>query len=74
VERDERHLEGEPDRSSPTPIMNAGFPKRHRPPIIPEIAGIPAETVVKMMKFNEELANAGALIALDGLHPSSNVS
>ena len=24
-----------------------------------------------MMNFNEELANAGALIALDGLHPDS---
>lgn len=31
----------------------------------------PAEAVAKMMKFNEELAKAGALIALDGLHPSS---
>jgi hypothetical protein len=31
----------------------------------------PAEGVAKMMKFNEELAKAGALIALDGLHPSS---
>lgn len=31
----------------------------------------PAETVARMMKFNEELAKAGALIALDGLHPSS---
>ncbi len=31
----------------------------------------PAETVARMMKFNEELANAGALIALDGLHPVS---
>src|SRR5512141_3501114 len=30
-----------------------------------------AEAVARMMKFNEELANAGALIALDGLHPSS---
>jgi hypothetical protein len=30
----------------------------------------PAETVARMMSFNEELANAGALIALDGLHPS----
>jgi hypothetical protein len=29
----------------------------------------PAEAVAKMMKFNEELAKAGALIALDGLHP-----
>ena len=31
----------------------------------------PAEAVAKMMKFNEELAKAGALIALDGLHPSA---
>lgn len=31
----------------------------------------PAEAVAKMMKFNEELVKAGALIALDGLHPSS---
>ena len=31
----------------------------------------PAEAVARMMKFNEELANAGALIALDGLHPDS---
>jgi hypothetical protein len=31
----------------------------------------PAETVAKMMEFNEELAKAGALIALDGLHPSA---
>jgi hypothetical protein len=31
----------------------------------------PAEAVAKMMKFNDELAKAGALIALDGLHPSS---
>ena len=32
----------------------------------------PAEAVAKMMKFNEELANAGALIALDGLYPGSS--
>ncbi len=31
----------------------------------------PADAVEKMMKFNEELTKAGALIALDGLHPSS---
>lgn len=31
----------------------------------------PADAVEKMTKFNEELAKAGALIALDGLHPSS---
>src|SRR5258708_37193891 len=31
----------------------------------------PAEAVAKMMKFNEELAKAGALIALDGLHPAA---
>jgi hypothetical protein len=31
----------------------------------------PAEAVARMMKFNEELAKAGALIALDGLQPIS---
>lgn len=31
----------------------------------------PADAVEKMMKFNEELAKAGALIALDGLHPAA---
>ena len=30
-----------------------------------------AEEVDKMMRFNEELAKAGALVALDGLHPPS---
>jgi hypothetical protein len=36
-------------------------------------AGVPPskELVAEMMKFNEELAQAGALLALDGLHPSS---
>ena len=29
----------------------------------------PAEAVAKMMKFNEELAKAGALLGLDGLYP-----
>lgn len=29
----------------------------------------PADAVARMMKFNEELAQAGALISLDGLHP-----
>ena len=31
----------------------------------------PADAVAKMMKFNEELARAGALISLDGLHAPS---
>jgi hypothetical protein len=31
----------------------------------------PADAVAEMMKFNEELAKAGALIGLDGLHPVS---
>ncbi len=31
----------------------------------------PAEAVSKMMKFNEELAKAGALVSLDGLQPLS---
>lgn len=30
------------------------------------------EMVAPMMKYNEELAKAGALISLDGLHPSSD--
>ena len=29
----------------------------------------PADAVAKMMKYNEELAKAGALVALEGLHP-----
>lgn len=29
----------------------------------------PADAVAKMMKYNEELTQAGALVALDGLHP-----
>lgn len=29
----------------------------------------PADAVARMMKYNEELARAGALVALDGLHP-----
>lgn len=31
----------------------------------------PADAVAKMMKFNEELTKAGALISLDGLQPGS---
>lgn len=31
----------------------------------------PAEAIEAMTKFNEELAKAGALISLDGLHPMS---
>jgi hypothetical protein len=31
----------------------------------------PPEAVAAMMKFNEELAAAGVLLSLDGLHPSS---
>lgn len=30
-----------------------------------------AESVARMMTFNEDLAKAGALIALDGLHPDA---
>lgn len=29
------------------------------------------KTIASMMKFNEELTRSGALLALDGLHPSS---
>ncbi len=31
----------------------------------------PADAVERMMKYNDELQKAGALIALDGLHPLS---
>ncbi len=31
----------------------------------------PADAIEKMGRFNEELAKAGALISLDGLHPDS---
>src|SRR6201998_932706 len=31
----------------------------------------PADAVARMMKYNEELAKAGALVALDGLHPGA---
>ncbi|MBV9999599.1 MAG: YciI family protein [Verrucomicrobia bacterium] len=31
----------------------------------------PADAVARMMQYNEELAKAGALIGLDGLHPIS---
>lgn len=33
-----------------------------------------AEDVEKMMKYNEELAKAGALISLDGFHPPANAA
>jgi hypothetical protein len=33
------------------------------------IASPPAEAVARMMQFNQELVQAGAFIALDGLHP-----
>jgi hypothetical protein len=32
----------------------------------------PADAVEKMMKYNEELTKAGALVSLDGLHPPAN--
>jgi hypothetical protein len=37
--------------------------------IDPEHAMPSAEMVEKMMAYNEELAQAGALLSLDGLHP-----
>ena|SRR5947209_8289596 len=41
-------------------------------PNVPESGWMPkAEDVAAMMKYNEELAKAGVLLSLDGLHPSS---
>jgi hypothetical protein len=34
-----------------------------------EVFAPPADALEKMMKYNEELAKANALVALDGLHP-----
>ena len=34
----------------------------------------PADAVERMMKYNEELAKAGALISLDGLHPPTTAA
>jgi hypothetical protein len=37
-----------------------------------ETGALPDEKIIAaMMKYNEELAKAGVLLALDGLHPSS---
>jgi hypothetical protein len=37
-----------------------------------ETGGLPDEKMIsEMMKYNEELAKAGVLVSLDGLHPSS---
>jgi hypothetical protein len=52
------------------------IPKVYQPDIPPgEQAGEnfapSAEAVAEMMQYNEELAKAGALISLDGLHPGS---
>jgi hypothetical protein len=33
-----------------------------------------ADDVVRMMKYNEELAKAGALVSLDGLHPPATAA
>ena len=38
-----------------------------------EAGVLPDEKLIAaMMKYNEDLAKAGVLLALDGLHPSSN--
>ncbi len=41
--------------------------------IAPDFAP-PAEEVAKMTKYNEDLAKAGVLISLDGLHPTSSAA
>ena len=39
--------------------------------IAESVSAPPADAVAEMMKYNEELAKAGVLVSLDGLHPSS---
>ena len=46
------------------------FPKVYQPgQKVPENFAPPADMVEKMMKYNEELTKAGAIIAFDGLQP-----
>jgi hypothetical protein len=53
-------------------FMMMMIPKVYQSKNVPADFAPPADAVEKMMKYNEELAKAGALIALDGLHPIAN--
>jgi hypothetical protein len=48
-------------------LMIPAVYKLANPPAAPD-----AKAVEAMMKYNEELAKAGVLLALDGLHPPTN--
>lgn len=50
-------------------IYQPGIPDSEKPG--PGFAP-PADAVERMMKYNEALAKAGVLLALDGLHPVAN--
>jgi hypothetical protein len=48
-------------------LMIPAVYKQANPPAAPD-----AKAIERMMKYNEELAKAGALLALDGLHPPTS--
>lgn len=48
-------------------VYQPGSSKKAGPGFTPD-----AESVAAMMKFNEEMAKAGILLGLDGLHPLTN--
>lgn len=57
-------------------FMMLMIPKVYQPDTPPaeradEAFAPPAEAVAKMTKYNEELAKAGMLISLEGLHPAT---
>jgi hypothetical protein len=53
-------------------FMMLMIPKVYQGEVLPENLMPDAKAVEEMMKYNEELAKSGALVALDGLHPPSN--
>jgi hypothetical protein len=52
-------------------FMMLMIPKGYEKAAPDAVAGLDAERVTAMMKYNESLQKAGVLLALDGLHPPS---
>jgi hypothetical protein len=52
-------------------FMMLMIPKGYEAAAPDAVAGLDAERVAAMMKYNDSLQKAGVLLALDGLHPPS---
>lgn len=52
-------------------FMMLMIPKGYETATPDAVAGLDAEKVAAMMKYNDSLQKAGVLLALDGLHPPS---